>query len=389
MPVDPRRRLAGRIGLPAAIVFTAIACRPSPHVVSTGGAGSYEAALAVLPEGLVAAWYDTRDGNAEIYVREIDGAGEPRGPERRLTASPEASYEVSVDALGPALAVAWYDKAADGTLSATLGVRQASGAEVWTVPLGPRTRNPVVRTHADKVLCAWIAAASDGREAVWAGWWDAQGRQAVLPVRVGDAGRTTWNVNAAIDRDGAGWIVYDATAGTQAEELFVGRVDAHGAASSARVSVDDGRASKYPDVAIEGDRVALTWYDQRDGNAEVYLATGTRTDVLAGIDARATRVTETAGESIGAYVAMHRGRIGLAWSDDTPGQFEVYFRAFDAGGRPLGPAQRVTDTAASSLIPAIRPWRDGFALLWNEYSAPTAPGDGHGGRSRIAFAFVR
>jgi len=40
----------------------------------------------------------------------------------------------------------------------------------------------------------------------------------------------------------------------------------------------------------------------------------------------------------------------------------------------------------SSLIPAVEPWRNGFALAWSEF-VPATPG-GHGGRSEIAFALV-
>ena len=45
---------------------------------------------------------------------------------------------------------------------------------------------------------------------------------------------------------------------------------------------------------------------------------------MTNVDRRARRVTDTKGESIGAYVAWNHNRIGLAWCDNTPGQQEVY-----------------------------------------------------------------
>ena len=96
-------------------------------------------------------------------------------------------------------------------------------------------------------------------------------------------------------------------------------------------------ASKYPDLKI-GDRqgrVALTWYDMRDGNDEVYLFVAGHSELRGEIDGRARRVTTTEGESIGAYVAWNGERVGLAWSDKTPGQHEIYFQSFDGAGQPL------------------------------------------------------
>lgn len=343
--------------------------------------------MAVMPQGLLAAWYDTRDGNAEIYLRALDAEGRPAGPERRLTSTPEQSYEVSVDALGDDLAVAWYDRAVDATLTARVGVWAGDGTWRWAIDMGRGTRNPVVRAHNRGVFAAWIARAADGSESVRAGWWSASGEPVGGAMTIGAAGKTTWNLNAAVDAEGVAWVVFDAAAGTKAEELFVGRID-RASASVTRITADDGLASKYPDMAIDGGRAALVWYDQRDGNAEVYLAVGALGDLASAADARARRVTVTAGESIGAYVAWNQGRIGVAWSDDTVGQHEVHFQSFDAAGVAMREAIRVTETAEASLIPAIRPWRDGFALAWNEYR-PQASADAHAsGRSRISTALV-
>ena len=101
----------------------AVSCRqaPAPIQVSQSGAGAYEAALATGESGFAVAWYDTRDGNAEIYFRLLDANRRPVGAEHRLTQSPEASYEPSIDRLGDAFAVAWYEQAESGRPTAMLG----------------------------------------------------------------------------------------------------------------------------------------------------------------------------------------------------------------------------------------------------------------------------
>jgi hypothetical protein len=356
----------------------------SPHQVSHSQVGAFEAALTAVPGGAIAAWYDTRDGNGEIYIRHLDSGGNPDGPERRLTTDSEESYEPSIAVAGDAVAVAWYDKAGDGSLTARLGLWSQDGTRRWVRTLAPRSRNPVVCATEREIVVSWIQQDVQDNESVWLGTWDLQGAPGAPPRPLGPAHKTTWNVNAAVDDGGRVWVAFDAVAATQASELFLARADER-AVSLVQLTPDDGRESKYPDIAMRDGRIAVTWFDAKDGNTEVYLVTGTADEFGGAIDRKAVRVTETAGNSIGAYLTWNGDRLGLAWSDDTLGQHEVYFQPFDAGGRALAAATRLTSNSMSSLIPAIEPWSRGFALAWNEF----VPGSsGHDGKSEIAFAIV-
>jgi hypothetical protein len=362
------------------------ACSAKPAQISNSPEGAYEAALTPFGGGFAVAWYDTRDGNGEIYARLLDADGRPAGPERRLTNGPEESYEASIDRLGDGLVVAWYDQSGEKKPTAKLGMWSRDGANRWVHALASGTRNPVIRTGATGIFCAWIQIDSDGREAVLAGWWDENGRPNGMPFRLGLASKTTWNLNAAIDESGTGWVVFDAEASTSSNEVYVARADA-AAAMPVRLTKDDGAPSKYPDLAIgAGGRAALSWQDERDGNVEVYLLTGQLRDLTGEIEGRARRVTNTPGESDGAYIAWNGDRLGLAWSDKTPGQHEVYFASFDPTGTMREPERRVTRSSAWSLVPAIRPHGAGFALAWNEY-VPASVGV-HDGNSDVFFASV-
>jgi hypothetical protein len=152
---------------------------------------------------------------------------------------------------------------------------------------------------------------------------------------------------------------------------------------------DDGFASKYPDLALVDERAAVTWFDERDGNQEVYVAVAPAMEIGERLEEVAHRVTTTPGHSIGAYVEWNADRLGLAWSDDTSGQHEVFFQAFDTSGARVGVQRQVTRTPAASLIPAIRPWSTGFILVWNETDLPAEAG-GHADAlsSRIVSALV-
>jgi hypothetical protein len=383
-------RLCAAAAAVAALGGSLGAC-DGPRQISDSGFGAYEVSLATWTDSFTVAWYDTRDGNAEVYVRALDAAGKEIGAESRLTDSGEQSFEADIAAAANGFAVAWYERATDGTLRARVGFWDLERRPQWSVALGAaehESRSPVVRIVGDALFCAWIEKDGDDH-VVAAGWWDLAGDARGTPLRLGPASANTWNLNAAVDGRGAPFVVFDALAGTKAHELFVARVEGD-RASLARLGADDGFPSLFPDIAFSpSGAAAVTWFDERDGNQEVYLATGPVADLLERFADHERRVTATPGPSIGAYVAWNGERIGLAWSDDSSGSYEIYYRPFDERGDALGAQQRVTDNATDSLIPAIRAWRDGFALAWSEVSPAAAGAHAAETRAEVMFARVR
>ena len=363
--------------------------------ISDGVGGAYEVSLTPFGDGWAVAWHDTREGHPEIYTRLLDVNGHPAGPTRRLTDTPSFSYEPQLAAAGAGeLVVAWYAVSPSGASMTHVAAWDLAGqaGPRWTRTLSNPARlgrNVIARVEGHRLFCAWIEKGdAAGDDAVWAQWFDLDlaGRPLSPPQRLADAGPTTWNLNAAIDGAGRAWVAFDATAGTRTDEIFLVGVDDK--TLPVRLTDDDGVASKYPDLGFGADTAAVTWFDERDGNQEVYLAVAPFPELRDRFEAHATRVTATAGASVGAYLAWNSGRVGLAWSDDTDGEAEVYFQGFDANGTALHAAERVTNNPTASLIPAIQPWGDGFALAWNEDVVEERGDHLSGGRSDIVFATV-
>jgi hypothetical protein len=386
-PMSRARQL--RAAAATTLALATCACN-APTQVSGSGFGAYEVSLATWDDGVAIGWYDTRDGNAEVYVRMLDADRNMKGAELRVTYSVAQSYEPDLAALGDDLAITWYEKAADTRESARLALFERGGKTLWQRELGARgnTRNPVVRAFGDALFCAWIEADEIGAETLRAGWWNADGTVREPPIVLGRVSATTWNLNAAIGADGTAYVVYDAATTAAPEELFVARL-ANGKSEATQLTPNDGFVSKYPDLALSGDRAALAWYDERDGNREVYLAVGNVAELDGRIFSHAQRVTNTPGESIGAYLAWNGDRLGLTWSDNTVRDFEVYFEPFNADGSSAAPARRITTTQPESLIPAIRPWRDGFQIAWSEVTFGKNGAHSADTRSEVVIDFVR
>jgi hypothetical protein len=378
----------------AAALVTALtaACSSDSLVeVTPPDAMAFEPSVAVFHDGFAVAWYDTRHGHGELYQQALDEHGQRRGTDVRLTTGTRDAYEADVHAVeglpnGGGFVVGWYEKGVDKAMVPRLGLWSRNAAARWITTLSARGRNPVVRVRGELVFAAWVENEVPPAAGLWTGWWNLRGERVVAPRRIADAGQTTYNLNAALVDGAAGrgvptaLVVFDAKVGTKAEELHLAEDDGLHARVT-RLTPDDGFASTYPDLAIAGARAALTWFDAKDGNEEVYLRVATRSELARPDALTGSRVTITTGHSIGAYTAWNRDRLGLAWCDDTVGQHEIYFQEFDRDGTARGNAQRLTETRAGSLIPSIHAWRNGFVVAWNEWEG--AGGHDAEGRSQV------
>lgn len=352
---------------------------------------SYEVSLAANGDALVLSWYASIEGQRDaIYLRNATTAGKPQGPLVRLSDGQRHAYEPSLQLIDGDAVSAWYEKDDEGRLRALIGRFSPAGEQRWLQVLSSPQQDgriPVVRVQQQRVHVAWLEQAAPRQPAtLHYARLDASGRFTQSPRAIGSAAPDTWNLNAAVDASGRFLLVFDAHAEGASPELQLLEVG-DDATRHITLSAADGHASTYPDLALQGERVALTWFDNRDGNEEVYLFAGSLADLTGPIDARATRITHSAGASIGAYTAWNQNRIGLTWCDVIDGEQRVYFQTFDTQARPLQPAQALTDGRLQGLIPAIMPWQDGFAVAWNERKADP---DAHGhGATLSSFATLR
>lgn len=346
------------------------------HPVSPPGMRAYEVSLAVTATRLATAWHGGLSGRNALWLRFVDPDGNADGDARQMTDGRRDAYEADLQPFVDGLALAWYDKdPRTGALQAWLARLDAQGREVWRRALsvvGHEGRNPVVRVAGHGLLVAWIETDGGMPPQVWIGRFDRSGKPAGPARAMAEAARDTWNLNAAVDDAGTFYVVYDAALGARAKELQLLRVAPDGASERQRLSDEDGADSVYPDIAIAHGKVAIAWTDHRDGNDEVYLYVDSLRRVRAhhdslDVDARARRITRSPGASTGASLAWNDRRLAVCWDEEEADTVAAYAAVFDASGRQQVAPHRLDSGVARALIPAIRPWRRGFALAWNDY----------------------
>lgn len=339
---------------------------------------AYEVSAAWIAARPAVAWYGGRLAHEAIYLRFADARGRPAGQAMQLTDASRDAFEPSLQEINGDALVAWYEQEqatppAGPRQVAMLGRFDRAGRSLWLRQLSPggsSGRNPVVRVAGGIIHVAWIEQQGDSQPGVRAAMLDSAGEWLQPPRGVATAGRDTWNLNAAVGADGAFHVMFDAATATRAKELRWVRVRDDGI-DVRRASLDDGFESAYPDIAFDGARYAVTWFDARDGNSEVYLRCG-RLDPKGALpanlqldDGQALRVTRTPAGSTGAYVAWQGRRIVLAWIEGEGVHRALWLQRFDADCRPVEGARRVHGRGAQAGIPSLATSAAGLLLAWN------------------------
>jgi parallel beta-helix repeat protein len=146
------------------------------------------------------------------------------------------------------------------------------------------------------------------------------------------------------------------------DEIQFTRLDAMGNRLAPNIPVtSDPAYSAYPDMIWTGAGYALTWEDERDGNAEIYFA---RLDSVGTRIGNEVRVTEASGHSFEPLLAWSETVYGLTWYDNRDGFYRVYFVTLDSEGRPVGPVTRLSNGEYNDYPTRIL-WTGGeFAVFW-------------------------
>jgi len=83
------------------------------------------------------------------------------------------------------------------------------------------------------------------------------------------------------------------------------------------------------------------------------------------------RLTYNPGSSWASDIALYGSSISVVWSDDTPGNYEVYFKKSADGGATWTAAKRLTYSGAWSIAPAIAVNGSAVYVVWGEYDEIT------------------
>jgi Neuraminidase (sialidase) len=127
-----------------------------------------------------------------------------------------------------------------------------------------------------------------------------------------------------------------------------------------RLTEDDNR-SWNPSIAVWDSIVHVVWFDDRDGNWEIYYKRSTDNGVTWEGD---QRLTEESNHSRYPSIAVWDSIVHVVWYDIRDGNWEIYYKRSTDNGVTWEGDQRLTEESMSSYYPAIAVWDSIVHVVW-------------------------
>jgi len=116
-------------------------------------------------------------------------------------------------------------------------------------------------------------------------------------------------------------------------------------------------------IAASGDSVHVVWYDERDGNQELYYKRSTN----GGMDWEDDiRLTDDEAETWEASIAVSGPVVHVVWDECRDGDGEIYYKRSGDAGTTWGPDTRLTDALEWSEFPSMAVSGSEIHVVWTD-----------------------
>jgi len=283
----------------------------SPSLTSINNAWS----IASNGDTIHVVWWDSRDGNTEIYYKRSTDGGENWGADTRLTNNTALSIDVCIAVNGSNVHVVWEDNR-DGE-NEIYYKRSINSGNTWG--------NDVRLTFANNsAFLPSIAVSGSNVHVTWNDARDSDNGE-IYYKNSGDNG-STWGPDTRLS--------YNA------------------------------EYSGIPSIAASGQKVYVAWEDYRNGKGDIYFIRSSNNGVNWGAE---TNLTENENDSWDPSIAAHGSVVHCTYQVDLDGvNYEIYYlRSTDAGVSWEDPV-RLTNNSAKSEYPSIAANAADVQIVWQD-----------------------
>jgi hypothetical protein len=310
------------------------------------------------------AWYDNRDGNIEIYYKRSTDKGVTWGTDTRLTNNSAVSEWPALSVSGSLVYIVWYDNR-DGNYELYFK-RSTDGGTTWTADsrltnFSGDSYNPSISAADQIVHVSWYDNRNGNNEIYHKRSTDG-GISWGADTRLTNNTATSWDPAVSVSGSIIHIIWWDNRDGNY--EIYYKRSTDAGITWGAdtRLTIDNS-SSEFPSLSVSGSEVCVTWSDNRDGNFEIYYKRSTDAGITWGNDIRLTNnpaiSRRSFAESSGQY--MH-----IVWGDNRDGNYEIYYKRSTDAGITWGTDTRLTNNPAVSERPFLSVSGQVVNVVWND-----------------------
>ena len=331
----------------------------------TGSSNTWS--IAARRDSVYIVWTDTRDGNSEIYFKRSLDAGAHWEPDLRLTNDPAISGLPSILLYDTIIHVAWYDTRAGAGNFEIYYKRSTDAGVTWSADTR-LTYDPAFSWYQS------IACTDQNLHVVWRESRD--GNYDIFYKRSSDQGMTWGVDTNLTQASGSSETPCIAVAGSVlhvlwfdnrdggAYEIYYKRSSDQGITWEPDVRLTNDPGVSFGPCAVTRDSlVHVIWQDARDGNWELYYKRSVDYGSTWGSDTRLTDASET---SESPSVVASATNIHIVWWDNRDGNYEIYYKVSTDQGLTWSSDMRLTDDGSWSQFPHIAAADSMLHVIWRE-----------------------
>ncbi|MCD6115831.1 T9SS type A sorting domain-containing protein [bacterium] len=338
--------------------------------------------------GVFFAYENDPQGDADIYVQYIDGAGNAKwGPDGKVICSAAGNQKrptITSDGSG-GLYVAWEDEVSEDIYIQHL---DAQGNELWV--------KDGIRICSAAGLQSRVEAVYDGTGSVTLVWIDERSGNGtdIYAQRVNSSGNALWQTNGVpvctesgnqsshvIKSDGSGgvFVVWqDYRNGYANIDIYAQHINSSGSplfGSQGISVVSAANNQQKPDIDINGTDIFVSWQDFRSGtNNDIYVQ---KFDINGSPQwgANGYPVCTAGGHQTNSQIISDgSGGVIIVWDDNRTG-YDIYGQQMSSNGIPQWEANGKVINASSGYQYTSRVVSDGAHgafVIWNDdHSSPS------------------
>ncbi len=324
--------------------------------------------ISVVGNVIHVVWVDHRNAAPEIYYKRSPDLGISWGNDIRLVYSSGISYCPAISSSDSIVYVAWQDNRFGNEeimikRSTNSGLNWSNDIRITNDAANSRTPSIYVKKNLyEEVRLVWEDT-RDGNSEIYYTYSLDGGVSFFGQIRI-----STLNSSSAIlptitcsglDRHVAWQDNRDGNAEIYYKHTINGGINWSGDTRLTNNSHD----SQNPCLIRNNDFIGVVWYDNRDGNNEIYLKTSTNSGNNWSSDKRLTNQSDASARP---SLDISGQNIHVAWEDYRDGHSEIYYKRSPDQGLSWSIENRLTNTSGDGCNnPSIYVSGNGVYLIWS------------------------
>jgi hypothetical protein len=332
-------------------------------------------AIALSGSTVHVVWVENRLDDAEVYYRRSTDAGATWLPETCVTESAWVCGDISLAASDAFVHLVWW--AHGEGWDASYYRRSTDAGATW----GPRitlpnlyafTCDPTIAVAGSKVHVVWPDAGGAQPAGMYYRCSNDRGASWGAPTRiVADSGFCEGASIAA--RDSFVHMVWRDDSGYPYRLYYKRSSNGGSSWEPDRVLIDDTSHARGPSIAVSGTRVHVVWQSDRTGTNHLYYCYSSDDGLTWSPD---TCLSASASVAFRPSIAVSGPTLHLVWYDERDGNDEIYYKRNPSGNAGIGEEStpRVRELLATCCLPPAATIVRGVLFLSGASSpAPQAP----------------